>query len=59
MPRVAQLRTVVGAFAVFLVLLVGLNRRRGLDPFPAEQRRWLLAIVACAGVAIVIGLVSR
>jgi hypothetical protein len=36
-----------------------LNRRAGLDPFPRKQRSWLLAIVACAGVAVLIGVLTR
>jgi hypothetical protein len=47
--------TAVGMFAVFLGLYVFLNRRAGREAFPADQRGWLLAIVGCAGAALLIG----
>jgi hypothetical membrane protein len=56
---VGALLTALGAFAVFLVLYVSLNRRAGRRPFPTEQRGWLLAILACAALAALIGIFTR
>jgi hypothetical protein len=56
---VAALLTALGALAVFIVIYVALNRRAGHTALPEEQRGWLLAIVACAGVAVLIGILAR
>ena len=55
----AELLTALGVGAVFLILYVVLNRRAGHLAFPPEQRGWLLAIVACAGAAVLIGILAR
>jgi len=49
----------LGAAAVFLGIYAALNRRAGRRPFPTEQRGWLLAILACAALAALIGIFTR
>ena len=57
----AQVLTAIVMFGIFLAIYFLILRRseRRTGVRPEVQRGWLLAVAACAAVAVVIGIASR